>query len=275
MSMLEIAGKAAKITGEFIIKNAPTILTAIGIGGMVVSVFMATKEPVKVEEDLYELEKQEEKSADIQTTDVKHPVWPRIKIYVKHYWPTALVVVASAGCVLCANKILINQKAALLVLTATQANNIKDLKDKIIELDGKSKLKKIEDSIAVDKIKAYPPPKYAGGPQKDCYWILDTEAHRYMWGNKMMVDTAFNAIKSRLYGGEMLLDLNDLYDEMSSAGLNAENEIGVPHSKLASHSGFIDATEMPDPKISFDGWGGSDDGCPVMVISYDYKSLPY
>ena len=74
----------------------------------------------------------------------------------------------------------------------------------------------------------------------------------------------------------MYISLNDLYDEMEAAGLNCEGRIGVPHSGNGALLGFLDAADVvKNVRVSFDGWGASDNGCPVMAITYPVKSLPW
>lgn len=268
MSVFDMIAQGAKIAGGYISENAPTILTVLGIGGMTTAVVMATKEPTKVEEELYELER-EEKDADVE----KHAIMPRVKIYAKHYWPTALVVITSAGCLIFANSINLKRNAALLAACQLSTMNVKDLKEKIVQLDGDKKLRQYEESIAHDKLATNPPPSMVGGGQKDRYWIYDVAADRYMWGNKTMVDRAFMRIKDRLYSQESYIDLNDLYDEMTEAGLVCENRVGVPRLAMGYKQGYDDICDFQEPRISFHGWDDSNDGCPVMVLQYDFKTL--
>jgi len=258
-----------KVAGGYIVQNSPTILTALGIGGMVTAVVMAVQEPTKVEEELYLLEKEEENKGA-----TSHPIGPRLKIYAKHYWPTATLVITSAVALWCANHINLRRNAALLALTASQAGTIKDIREKIVDFDGKSKLDKIDDSIAADKIRQNPPPSHPGGPDKSMYWIYDTYAQRYMWGNGMMVKDAFLSIKQRLYDQEIYVDLNDLYDEMSSAGLKCDGCVDVPRTGFGYDIGFNDAADFEMPRPSYDGWDSSQEwSTPVAILTYRPKPI--
>lgn len=276
MKLLETISQGTKIAGKFILDNSPTILTAIGIGGMITAVVMATKQPVDIQEELYELEKEEEQKAK-QTGELAHPFMPRLKIYAKHYWPTGVVLIFSGGCFICANHINLSRQAALLALTASQSTKIKDIRNKIVELDGKKKLERVDESLAEDYVRRNPPPQHAGSFKKDGYWILDYPSGRYMWGDCEQVKRGIDEINRRMVAGEHDLEVNELYDEWTHQGLICEGSIEVPHTGDGNLLGFIfDSTDdLIRPTISYCGYGGELGAPPVMVIDYEKKALPW
>ena len=276
MKLLDMIGHGSKMAGKFLLDNSPTILTGLGIAGMITAVIMATQQPVDVQEELYELEKEEENLAK-QTGELAHPILPRMKIYVKHYWPTGVVVIFSGACVICANHINLSRQAALLALTASQSTKIKDLRSKIVEMDGEKKLQKLDDAMAEDYVKRNPPPNYIGGPVKDAFWILDYPSGRYMWGDAEQVKRGFDEINRRMLAGEQYLDLNDLYDEWTHQGLVCDGSIEVPHTGDGKLLGFIfeSADDIIRPTVTYCGYGGELWGRPVMVIDYERKGFPW
>ena len=264
MKVFSLISQGAKVAGKYIVKNSPSILTAIGIGGMIAAVVMATKEPVDIEEEIYDLEKLEERqAASAKEEEVKHPLWPRVKIYIRHYWPTAAVVVTSAGCLIFANRINLKRNAALLAAYQLSMTNLKDLREKITQIDGEKKLQKLEDGIAKDKIDANPvsnSPVILANSGGD-FLIYDAPSGRYFKGDIERVRRAVHEINKRLYN-ENFITLNDFYDELGLENI----AIGW---KLGWHLKTTD--DLLEIKYSSQV---NENGEPCLVLQYDVIPLP-
>ena len=254
MKILNLVTQGAKIAGEYLVKNSPTILTSVGIGGFVAAIVMATKEPVKVEEELYELERKEE-AADIQ----KHAIMPRAKIYAKHYWPTAAVAVTSAGCLIFANKIHLGRQAALLAAYQLSTTNLTDLKNKIIQMDGEKKLRALNDDIAKDKVESAPTSQVIVTGNGSSL-IYDLPSGRYFMSDIEKVRKAVDSVNRRLYNGEAM-SLNDFYDEL---GLD---HVGVGYKLGWRLNTTDDLLEMEYSSHI------ADNGVPALVLKYDVKPI--
>ena len=262
MKLFSLISQGAKVAGEYIVKNSPSILTAIGIGGMVAAVVMATKEPVDIEEEIYDLEREESKNVQ-EDAPAKHPIWPRAKIYIRHYWPTALVVATSAGCLIFANRINLKRNAALLAAYQLSMTNLKDLREKITQTDGEKKLQSLEDGIAKDKIDANPPsnaPVILASSGGD-FLIYDGPSGRYFKGDIERVRRAVHEINKRLYN-ENFVTLNDFYDELGLENIDVGNKLGW-HLKTTD-----DLLEMKYTSQV------SENSEPCLVLQYDVEPLP-
>jgi len=261
MKALELFSRGVKIAGGYISKNSPSILMALGIGGMVAAVVVAIHEPIKVEEEIYLLEKDELHKADEkeQGEPIKHPVWPRVKIYAKHYWPTAAIVVSSAGCLIFANRINLKRNAALLAAYQLSAMNLKDIREKIVEMDGEKKLQKVNDAIAKDKVEASSPSTIVISGEGE-HLIYDVPSGRYFMGNIERIRQAVNEINKNLYNYNYA-SLNDFYDYV---GLD---HIGTGY-KLGWHMNTTD--DLLEMEYSSQI---TKDGRPCLVIKYDVKPI--
>lgn len=264
MNVLSTMRQYGKVAGQFIKTNSPTILTIFGIGGMVAAVIMAAKQPVKVQEELYELEKEEERLANTDHEDPKHPFWPRAKIYIKHYWSTVVMMVLSATCTLFANRINLKRQAALLAAYQLSVTNYKDLKEKIKELDGEKKLQKLQDSIAKDKIESNPPDdqKIFVSNRGGDFLIYDSPSGRYFRGDIETVRRARDDVNRRLYNGESVT-LNEFYDD-----------IGLENIDLGNDNGWELRTTDNLLEIVFSSHINKF-GEPCLVLSYEVGPLPY
>ena len=263
--VFQAIGKGAKIFGAILVKHSPQILSALGVVGMTGAVIAAVKQPVKVEEELYELEKEEEKAAqqeaeekDIQDKVIKHPFWPRAKIYIKHYWLTVALMVSSAVCIIFANKIHLKRQAALLAAYQLSTMNYNELKEKIVQLDGKKKLKFLSDDIAKDKMAANPLSTsnvlIIGDGQ---HLIYDGHSGRYFMGRIEDVQAAEIEVKKQLVYGQSV-SLNDYYSMLKLPHVNDGYELGW---KLSGPG-------CKDFDISYSSHV-TDTGRPALVLNYE------
>ena len=254
MKIVDYLTQGAKLTADFITKNAPTILTGVGLSGMIGAIILAVQEPAKVEEELYELE-QEEKAAEVE----KHPVGPRIKIYAKHYWRTGLVVIVSSGCIIFANKINLVRQATLVTALQLTKADYKDLKEKIIELDGKKKFQTYSDDISKDKVNQNPPSTVVFTGIGD-HLIYDVVSGRYFMSNIENVRQAFDDIRKRLYN-EGTISLNEFYDLLN-----------LDHISIGYKFGFKLRTTDDLPEVE---WSShiTPDGRTALVMKYEVVPL--
>ena len=136
MNLLKMAKTGLLRSGYFLKRNAPTIMTVVGIGGSISSVIFAIKATPKAMQLIEERKKKEEKEklTMLETVDT---CW-------KVYTPTALTLVTAVGCVIGANCMNLKKQAALLGLYSAQGELMKDYKKKVIDAIGPEKEKEIQ-----------------------------------------------------------------------------------------------------------------------------------
>ena len=127
---------------NFLKRNSSTILSGIGVFGVVATSVMAVKATPKV---LSLIEKKEEVKGEKLTK------WEVVKVATPTYAPAVVTGLATIACILGANVINKHQQAALMSAYALLDKSYKEYKQKVDELYGKDAGKEVRAEIAKDK----------------------------------------------------------------------------------------------------------------------------
>ena len=180
----------SKKFGSFLNKNRPTIMTALGVSGMIFSVVWAVKSTVNATH-IIDKEKEKRKADKIPVKDI-------IKLTWKQYWPVAACVTISTGC---------------LVFGAVDNNK----RQKTKEVIGPKKEQEIVDKISQDKVnKTYDASKNSvvitGNGDSLFYEPISGRYFKSNW-NKIM--NAANNLNADAIGGTCdEITLNDWFFEL-------------------------------------------------------------
>lgn len=126
----------------FIKKNAPTILSCLGVVGVVATTVMAVKATPKA---LSLIENAEEEKGE------KLSKWEKVNLACPVYIPSVITGVATVACILGSNVISKRQQATLISAYALLDNSYKEYRKKTDELYGEEAGKQIRGEIAKDK----------------------------------------------------------------------------------------------------------------------------
>lgn len=137
-----------KTVSTFMRKNSPTILTAVGVSGMIASTIFAIEATPKAVK-LIEEKKQELKVEKLTPIETVRTTW-------KCYIPTVVLTVLSSGCIVGANSVHAKRNAALATAYTISETALREYKDKVIETIGEKKEQAVRDAIAKDKIDKHP-----------------------------------------------------------------------------------------------------------------------
>lgn len=281
-------------------KYSPEILMGLGITGMIGSTILACKATLKCEELLDEhdekMQKFEECVELAKAGEIEYSLEEQkkdlrvIKVqtgvnFVKLYWPSATLMVASIGCILGAHRIMSKRNVALMAAyklleesfgkyrqrVRDELGETKDAHflygtDTVEEIetvveDGKKKKVKREHEELVPGanlsgfarvFEAEKPDQYGSwtgstqwGPVHE--YNLSFLSHKEKWFNDMLVSRGF-------------VTINDVYDEL-----------GFPRTEAGMISGWRYKSERGDGYISFrpngiDGnWEYGKDGDPIIL----------
>ena len=127
---------------QFIKRNASTILTCIGAGGVVATAVVVAKESPKA---LPLLEYATEEKGEKLTK------WEKVKIAGPVYIPAVITGTATIACIFGSNIISKHQQASLMSAYALLDNSYKEYKKKTDELYGEEAGRNIRGEIAKDK----------------------------------------------------------------------------------------------------------------------------
>lgn len=210
--------KILRDTSATISKHSPEILTALGVTGMVVTTVIAVKSTPKALE-LIDKRKKELNAEKLPVVDVVKTTW-------KCYIPTVISGGFAIGCVVGANHINLQQKAALSAAYAITETALLEYKDKVIETIGEKKEESIRESILKDKLEEKPVSTteviITDRGDTLCY---DCVSGRYFYSNQEFIRKVENKLNKRLRN-EMYISLNELYYELGLSLTKLGNDLG-------------------------------------------------
>ena len=239
-------------------KNSPSILTGLGVAGLITTVIMAVYATPKAiaaieEEDRKQLE---EYGSD---DDVFFPmsVPEVIKCTWKFYVPSAIMGAATIACIVGSNSVNMRRNSALAALFSLTETAAREYREKVKEIVGEKKAQEIQDEVAQDVIDKKPLKDNSiiitGAGSILCYDIL---SGRYFTSDINKIKKIENEYNRRLLRN-MWLSLNDLYEEL-----------GLEETKMGDDLGWV--VEIP-LEFRFSS-RLTPDGEPCLVI--DYVSAP-
>lgn len=222
---LKIISQLAKNLGGVVSKNSPTILTTLGVGGLLTTVIFAIKATPKamevIEDELY-ARNQVLRGAELSFLD-------KVKVAWKLYIPTAAMGVVTTACIIGSNSINQSRNAALATVYGLTEVAFREYKEKVVDNIGRNKELKIRDDIAGDRV--------ANNPVGDRTIIITGNGEVLCYD--ALCDRYFNSSAEKIR--QQVLDLNeDLRTEMATwADLNdLYYAIGLPPTILGRKMGF-------------------------------------
>lgn len=135
--------KAFKDVPKFLKKHSPELLTGIGIAGMIITTITAVKATPKALQLVDEREIKDNKR--LTTKEVVKTTW-------KCYVPATVTGVCSIACLIGASSVNARRNAALATAYAISVSDLKDYKEKALEVVGEKKEQAIKDAVAKEKL---------------------------------------------------------------------------------------------------------------------------
>ena len=257
---LSIVSTMTKQLANTINRNSPTILTALGVAGLVSTVILAIKATPKALNILGEEQRfryEEEHSA--QFTDTPIDIFDSVELTWKCYVPTMLMGAATIGCIIGSNRINLRRNAALASLFSIAETTLREYQAKVAEEIGEKKEEKIRADIVQDKLNANPAEeKTIILTGKGMYLCFDTFSGRYFRSNIEVLQRAENVFNQRLLR-EGWFCINNFYDE-----------IGLEFIELGDEMGWIAERGLMELKFTTKM---AKDNEPCLVV--DYRVSPH
>lgn len=199
-------------------KNSPTILTTLGVSGLVGTVILAVKATPQACE-LIQIAEVEKDDPDGLTT------LETIKVAWKPYIPATITGAATIGCIVGANTVNSRRGAAITSAYILADKALDEYKAKVIETIGEKKAARIEDEIAQDRIDANPVNEqtiiFAGGDVL-CY---DVFSGRYFKSTVEKLKRVENEVNKDLLL-DLWISLNDVYYKIGLDPLPVGEHLG-------------------------------------------------
>lgn len=237
-----------------LIKHSPSILTGIGIAGMVTTAVMVGKATPKAVELL---EKQKEEPDHTEPETKIEAAANTIKITWKCYLPAAITGCVSIACLLGANSV--HAKRNMVLATAYQLSEkaLSEYKENAVEVVGEKKAQAIQDKIAQKRVEKNPVDNnevvLTGKGSTLCY---DSISGRYFESDIEQIRRVENELNRELIN-DLYVSLNEFYHEL---GLDPIDE------RIGDELGWNVDDGLVD--IAFSSQLAKD-GRPCLVINYN------
>lgn len=146
----------AKISGKWVLKHLPTILTGVGTAGVIAGTVMAARKAPEAKEELDEIRDEWASLEDQEKRSKADYIFKLVRVGTRYYWTVAVVIGGSIACFWVANHLNLKRLSAALIAAKASSEGLKELEDKIRETDGDKKLTKLKDEIAADRVDKVP-----------------------------------------------------------------------------------------------------------------------
>lgn len=249
---LSIITKATKNLGRAIDRNSPTILTALGVAGVVSTVIMAVKATPKALEAIEQEQTfRSEELSDDRPLDIPGVIEATWRLYL----PATIMGVTTIACIVGANHISLRRNAALVSLLSLAETAAREYHEKVVEQIGEKKAEKINEEIAQKHLDEHPVKDqtmiFTGNGNYLCF---DDFSKRYFRSDVEAIRRSENRFNQRLLR-DGWLGINEFY-----------YELGLEPIELGDEFGWI--AERSLLEIRFDTKMAKDTNEPCLVISY-------
>jgi hypothetical protein len=256
---LTLLTKSTKDLSHAINRNSPTILTGLGVAGLLSTIILTVKATINAQEILYQegafrAEKWSEQTGEIEDVCPDFDIEEKIRLVWKCYIPTILTGASTIVCMIGSTRISLRRNAALASLLSIAETTFREYQAKVVEEIGKGKSEKITDEISQDKLDRNPvDEKTVVLTGKGNYLCYDSFSGRYFRSDIETLQKAANEFNQKLLR-EGWLSINEFY-----------YEIGLESIDLGDEMGWIAERSLMAFKLSTKI---STDGEPCLVIGY-------
>jgi hypothetical protein len=257
---LSIISTSVKQLGRSIDRNSPTILTALGVAGVVSTVIFAVKGTIKATRIINEagamrIDAYEEQAGEVAYPDPLFTPEEVAKMVWREYIPTAIMGLTTITCIVSANHISLRRNAALVSLLSIAETAAREYQAKVVDQIGEKREEKIRSDIAQDHLDQNPASTktivFTGNGNYLCF---DDFSKRYFRSDVEEIRRAVNQFNQHLLR-EGWLGINEFYDEL-----------GLEPIELGDEFGWI--AERSILEISFNTKMAKETNEPCLVIAY-------
>ena len=239
--------KLTRNFGRVLTKNSPTLLTGIGVAGLITTTVLAVKATPKA---LLILQEDKEQ----YPYEFEHTPMDMIKLTWQCYVPAAVTGLLTVGAIIMANRINLRRTAALASVYALSEAAMKEYQEKVVETIGKNKERTIKDDVAKDRLVKNPVKEdeiiFTGKGETLCY---DSLSGRYFKSDIEQIRQTLNRL-SRDLMSEMFIDVNTVY-----------SELGLKSTKMGDNVGWHVNDGLIEPHFSSQL---TDNGVPCLVLDF-------
>ena len=147
---LKAVPEVMKTLGMWGKKRLPSILTAFGIGGMLMATVMAANDAPKYQSAVKKAERDKAEELGMEYGTAKLTKNEKIRIWIGFFWREIVIDGVSIFVICYSDHMQWSSVASITGMYIAKADDLKELRKKIIQTDGEEKLKEYEKSIHMD-----------------------------------------------------------------------------------------------------------------------------
>lgn len=234
--------------------NAPEILTALGVTGVVTTAYLAGKAAWDAHEDVLKVQFYNE-DGTMRNPVYIMPTKERAKLTWMRYIPAAAAGAVTIGCIVAGHRTSSNRTAAAVAAYSLTEKAFDQYKEKAAEDLGKAKEQRLRDDIAQEKVTANPPSReivVMGDGECLCF---DIRSVRYFRSSHEAIKRAENDINYQI-NHERYVSLSEFYIA-----------IGLPITKESVYNGWCLDRGLMELDITTTL---SENNHPCLAIDYNY-----
>lgn len=245
--------KILKSASRIVVKNSPTILTGLSVGGLLTTVILAISATPKA---MRRISKEEQTRKD-EGVDEPLSAMQIAGITWRCYIPTVVMGATTVTCIIGANAVHLRRNAALVSLYSLTDTALNEYRNKVVDLMGEKKAAKVDEEIVEDRLKNNPVNDktviITGKGDVLCY---DKLSGRYFKSDIETLRRVQNDFNHQLLS-DMFRTLNELYSDM-----------GLPPIELGRLIGWSAQKGLLEFKFSSKI---TPEGIPCLVIEHRFE----
>lgn len=239
------AGVMIKRLQKAVVRNSPSLLTGVAIGGIVTTAYFAAKASWKAAEIVAE-----EEAVHGRNPNRKERYKHNAKLVWKEYVPAVATGGITIASVVGSSRVSAKRGAAAHAAFVLSERAFSEYRERVIEEIGVKKDQKIRDDIAEKKVKANPPSEMLiSGPGNILCCELFTG--RYFTSDMETLRKAVNQLNQDLLKHDRA-SLEDWYDIIGLRNTSFSKEIGWMSDRLMDLEFTTLLTEDGRPCLAFD-----------------------
>lgn len=254
MNFAHLARRASKLA----IDNSPTILTTVGVVGVITTAYLVGKASFEAA-DIIRLKEADDEARDAEyLNDQRELLKHRVQLVWRLYIPAASIGIATVACIIGANHVGGRRAAGLAAAYSITEKTFEEYKAKVVEKIGKRKEEQVRDEISQDRVtESYTDNVRLFGVSEGelCY---DKFSDRFFLGSVESIHAAVNALNNSM-NHDGYASLADLYRLLEMDVPTFSESIGWNHDRLL------------EARISSTLAHGSK---PVIVMDFSHEPSP-
>lgn len=227
--------------------NAPALLTAAGITGVLTTAIVSHRVGYKVANEISWTEIREKRPLTAKE---------KVELYWKSYIPPVVLAGVTVGCVFSATSVSLRRNALLMSALSLSEKTYREYRDEVVQTLGKAKDQKVSDAIATEKVKR------AEGSEvvfvgDDKVLVFDTLSSRFFQSTRAEIERAEIEINRQILG-DMYASQNEWYDKLGLDPVGTGDDIGWNNNRPLE---VVFSAVLREDK-------------PVLALSYRFQPYP-